>query len=279
MGHTTVGRRAQVARLTTPQRDGFWAQGWLHVPGALSAKACDAISADMWERFEASGRERTGEFMALPVFQLDRRYADVVDNPAVIGLVAGLLGEGIRAMSTQYVIRFPGPGPEVWHADGARQPDGSPGYPECIQPSSLLQLKVAYALNDLTGEGSGMTRFVPGSHRLASAAVGGYRDGAEPPGAVGPPLAKGDAVLFHQSLWHRGANVTRAEPRLTLFYGYCHVWMRPFDYDERDVDASTWEALTPVHRSLLRPRDASSGIGAYYFTPDNSLSDLLEAGS
>jgi ectoine hydroxylase len=260
-----------VTRLTEVERASWARDGFVVVPGALTATEADTLHAATWARYRAAGEPTGITFTELPVFQYDQCFRDVIDNRAVIGRVVDLMGEDIQVMSTQHMIRFPSAaGHAGWHADGMSTSDGYSGYPLAVESTSLLQLKVLYALHDLTDEGSGVTRVVPGSHRRPNRAV--QDEQGEPEGAIPVLLGKGDAVLFHQALWHSPGNVLRDEPRVTLFYAYNYLWARPYDYDS--VDDATLELMNPVQRRLLQPHPP--GPPSRFYSPSaTSLRALL----
>jgi hypothetical protein len=271
-----------VARLSDEQRATFWSAGFLHVRDALPESLCDAVTAAMWDRLEAAGAPRQGQFTELPNFMLAPAFARTLAPPAVIGLVIDLMGEHVRLMSSQHVIRFPDKAPEVWHADGAQQPGGWSGYPESMGTGPLMQLKAAYALHDLRAAGSGTTQLVPGSHLRPNREVRGFTVANPPPGATAPALAKGDAFLFHQGIWHCPGAIEGDQPRLMLFNAYCHMWARPFDYEDADLDPAVLEPLTPAERRLVAPFGAGAEVrqrgglySPYYSTPPASLAALL----
>ncbi len=263
-----------VHRATAAMCEEFWRQGFLRIPHALSAAECDAIIELVHERARLVGWSH-GSATEFAVWRIDRRFAEVVDHPSVIGIAVDIMGEDIQLMSAQYVVRNPGVSQQFWHTDGPMTTTWGYGYPPVVPPQSLLQLKVAYALHDLDAR-SGVTRVVPGSHLLpTSGAFDANGSPAQPEGAVPLEMAKGDAVLLHQSLWHSPADVENDQPRLMLFYAYNHVWAYPFDY--RSVTDEEYERLTPVQRRLVRPfPDSADAIGLGYEAPSPSLTQLLE---
>jgi hypothetical protein len=263
--------RNAAARLTPAEREAWDRDGFVVVRGALQQAEADTLYDAVWARYRAAGEPSVTTFTELPVFAFDQCFRDVIDNSAVIGRVVDLMGEDIQVMSTQHMIRFPAATGHVgWHADGANTSEGYSGYPRAIGAGSLLQLKVLYALHDLTDERSGVTRVIPGSHRRPNDGVRGA--GEEPAGAMPVLLGKGDAVLFHQGIWHSPGNVLRDEPRVTLFYAYNYIWARPYDYDV--VDEEHLRLMNSVQRRLLSPHPPGPS-SRFYSAPGTSLRSLL----
>lgn len=270
-----------LARLTIAQRDEFWSEGFIRVPEALSEAECDQIVEAMWRRQEALGTPPGKNASEFAVWRFDPCFLDVMDNRRVLGLAIDLMGEDIQVMSTQYMIRWPGREDANWHVDGPALADLGWGYPPALPPQSLTQIKAAYALHDLTEPDSGVTLVSPGSHWLPNSGVDEYvKTGTEPANAIARTMKKGDAFLFHQSVWHSPGSIGRDQPRLMLFYAYNYVWAYPFDWEP--VSEEVFNALNPTQRRLLLPFHDVDGplpetphVGRYYQAPQPRLRALL----
>lgn len=264
-----------VERLTSVERDSWDSAGYIVVPGALSPDEANEMHATVMERARSAGAPTGPVYSEHRLWRAGQLFRDVVDSPRTIGRVIDLIGEDIQLMSAEYIIRFRHRTESLWHVDGADTSDGVGGFPKGIKAGSLLQVKVGIALHDLVTPDSGVTRVVPGSHLLENSRVGRYKGtGEEPPGAVSVRLAKGDAMIFHQSIWHTGGLVERDEPRVMLFYGYNYLFCRPFDYDI--VPTEELDACNDVQRRLLAPFEGAGDRPSRFFgRPSKSLCQLL----
>jgi hypothetical protein len=180
--------------------------------------------------------------------------APIGEPSLVVGswwMAIALLGDEVQLSLSQYGVLPPRAQGEIWHVDGGSIEAGGR---VVVPPEALLQVKAAIALHDLHDHRRGGTMGVPGSHRLPSREVGRYGAVSRPPGAVAFPLAKGDACVFHPSLWHSSGVVQVCEPRYMLFYGYNRPSDRPYEV-EPDRDDPAYQALSTVQRRLLRPHD------------------------
>jgi ectoine hydroxylase len=272
---------SDVDRLDARLRDSFWSKGFVRVPNALTEQRCDEIVEAMWRRHAEAGTEGADSFTEFAVWRYDQCFRDVMDNPHVVGLAVDLMGEDIQLMSAQHMIRWPGRKQEFWHTDGAAVAGLGFGYPPVIPSQALMQLKITYALHDLSDPRSGITLAVPGSHRLPNNGVNEYvRSGTTPDDAVPMTMAKGDAIIFHQAVWHSAGHVESDDPRLVLFYAYNHVWSHPYDFAHDDVDPRLYEQLNPVQQRLLKPfhNVEKRTIGRWYQAPRPSLRTLLGMG-
>src|SRR5688500_4882467 len=99
------------------------------------------------------------------LFNLDERFMDLLAPPTVFPLVVRILGANLHMMSSQLLYAHPGQDPAEgngqWHRDliGSSEDLGYDSTPR-------MAIRVGYYLTDVSAPGSGVTLFVPGSHRL-----------------------------------------------------------------------------------------------------------------
>jgi ectoine hydroxylase-related dioxygenase (phytanoyl-CoA dioxygenase family) len=107
---------------------------------------------------------------------------------------------------------------------------------------------------------------VPGSHANGVELVDGALEhsagetteiGAEMPGAVQILARAGDAILFHNGLWHAVAPSTVEWHRKVLYYAYGPSWLRLNDRDAPapDVLARCDDVRRQLLGGLARPAD------------------------
>ncbi len=246
---------ASPARLSPQLRRQWEHDGFLLLRASLSRSEVDRALA------AAAALSATAEpGHVLNVFNIvekDDAFLDIVDHPSVLGIVADLMGANLQLLISQLMIRPPTPSPPLgWHHDGSKP------YPfPCVGAiAPLLNLKIGWFLTDVTSHNEGNLTVVPGSHQrgvqppgvgdaLEHSAAETTETLTEMPGAVQITAKAGDAILFHNGLWHSVAPSTVARDRIVLYYGYGPSWLRL-----NDRLAPTPEVLarcSPVRQQLL----------------------------
>ena len=235
----------------TPEQVVEWeTRGFVTIPNALSDAECDELFDAVTRRAEP--QLATGPALAseMATFKQDQCFRDVMDHRALLPVAIDLLGEHIRMMSTQWLVRMPAGAEDtrVWHPDGPIYP-----YPAVRGVTPLLQLKANIALHDQSSGEYGNTNVIPGSHHVDHATMQAAiaKCGNDLPTAVEWAPNKGDAIFFHQGVWHTNGNNRSDGPRVNLFYAWCHQWMSPYDYADADLTPDVLALMNPVQRRLL----------------------------
>lgn len=248
-------------RLTTEQRQGFAADGYLVVPDAFDADTADRLTAAAdrlarWFLDEETHLGLRSEKRKWP-FQLDQRptiltepaLVELVTHPTTVPLVVQLLSPNIHLHSTALLYKKPEP-PEYepyrgWHRD-IRIPRelGHRRLP-------LVGIKIGYYLTDHSQPECGMTLMARGSHLKDEPVV-------IPEGALDPPdedvrelkLRRGDVLLFENRVYHSRSPNLSGRASKVLMYGYSYRWMKPETY--LNVQGAPWfEGADPIRRQLL----------------------------
>jgi ectoine hydroxylase-related dioxygenase (phytanoyl-CoA dioxygenase family) len=242
-------------------RDQFEREGFAIVPGALGRRDLRRLEAavdQVWEKEAGWGRP----LHRLAFAGLDDAFLELVDHPACLPLVSGVLGRNIYVYHCHLDVHPPDPVAEPrwrWHQDGGRQ------NVELESPRPRLSVKVAYFLTGVPTAEHGALRVVPGSHLRDS-----LTRECEPPDAVPVLVEAGSAVVFDRRLWHARGDNRSERTRKVLFYGYTHRWIRP--RDELAIDPGRLARLTPLRRQLLGFADDTSD---YWFPDEAALRSLI----
>jgi hypothetical protein len=251
------------------QRSAFERDGYLHVPLALSpdeVAALDVAVDTVWWANRNVPPTRGAEALHLLAFVgLDEAFLALLDHPATLPIVTGLLGWNIF-MHHCHLDVHPPEAPEarprwMWHQDGGRQ-----NLDLESDPRPRMSVKVAYFLSDCGEPGRGNFRVIPGSHRRNTLPRPHEGGTADPVGAV-PILARtGDAVIFDRRLWHMRSRNLSDVTRRALFTAYTYRWVRA--RDDLRVRPELFGAVTPVRAQLLGA--GSGAIGHWLPGPEDA---------
>lgn len=274
-------------RMTAEQWRQWEEDGYLLLEGALSDNEVKDLTAEV-DRLDAEsqrlGRDPNTLLHAVNIidrateglFQPDRTetgqvlrpepsgtFLDLIDHPNHIGIVCDLIGPAILLSWSEAMVRPPNPKPSNrWHKDGSK-----PYYfPQVEGRTPLLWARIGFFLTDLPDPDMGSFTVIPGSHRNGfpkieqgvdhALTITSYTrftdveridDGV--PGARQLVLKAGDAVIFHNALWHcvpRNASNVR---RKNLWYIYAPVWFRTADRTGNSPELLA--KCGPIRRQLL----------------------------
>ena len=224
----------------------FKKQGFLIIENALSSEEVSFYKTAVDEL----AKRKTGLSGAVylresDIIELDLRFSELLDHPFTYPYVKELMGEHVRIMSTEALIRpREGDDPVRWHDDG---PD-CPPYRSLCTPPPLCQLKIGYFLTELPDDDSGNLVVLPGSHLFADAPPATLPQGLAADGAISIKVKAGSAVLFHNALYHCVQPNLTNRPRYCLYYAYCFPWMAPFD---RNASSAVLHSLLKGERKRL----------------------------
>lgn len=256
--------------LTDDQRRQWAADGYFILKQALTPAEIRKYSREMDKLHQ---RYVLGNKDADPAKGMDRRnviedsfaFVELIDHPAIFGIVLDLLGPYIQLSMAEAVVRPPNP-----EFKGYIHTDGGPAMQRIrvTETSRPLQLKIQYFLTDVPKPNSGNFTVVPGSH-LRPYPEQGLPAGPDSPGTVQLCADAGDAVFFIHSIWHGPARTRSKRTRKTLIYCYSQMCFRPFDYKE--ASPALWERCTPRQRRLLGDLGADWRPGAYFYSPKDQV--------
>jgi ectoine hydroxylase-related dioxygenase (phytanoyl-CoA dioxygenase family) len=242
------------------QRARFEADGLLVIENAIPRETIDRVR-EATDRIVAEAGPR-GRWIGKPVsakrrveyrglFNLDEAFLALLAPPKVFPLMVALLSPNIHMMSSQLLYAHPLQEPRPYHGGWHRDVIGSSedlGYDR----TPRLAIRVGYYLSDVSEPGSGITLFVPGSHRLHRP-IPLPRGGRDPERYVRLDLQPGDAVMWENRTFHAPENNTSPNTRKAVMVQYGYRWLRPVDFLDhpRDVLAK----CDPVARQLLSSHD------------------------
>ena len=221
-------------------------QGWLALPGLMSADLLAALRARIAELFAEEGPNAGGEFKQEPgarrlanLVNKGRVFEEVILNPRVLECMSHVLGPRFKLSSLN--VRSADPHTEdgqPLHADSGAIADDA-GY---------YVANSVWMLDDFTRD-NGATRMVPGSHRWRRLP---HSDFFEPHPDEQLVLGKaGDVVIMNAHMWHGGTANRMAAPRLAM-----HVYYTRFDqpqqqYQKKWLSAEVQARLSAEARRIL----------------------------
>lgn len=231
---------AQPGPLTEMERFAFDTCGYLVIRDALSSSEVSAL-------LEAARRAHapypSGEWRQLgAVYEQEPAVEALIDHPSVLPKVRALFGDYFIVQSSWCTVSPAGFEGGGWHQDGS----GAYEFRRLATPTPLVQLRVGYFLTDQSDPDMGNMVMIPGSHNGSVPLPRGQ--GALPIQEVicGKP---GDALMFHQGVYHCGTRNARDFPRYIQHMVYAPPWLIPSD--RKGNDPAFLERTTPLRRALL----------------------------
>ena len=226
--------------LTEEERFIFETWGYLVIPGALDsaeAEACLEAAKRLHAPYPAGEWRQIGA-----AYEKEAAFERLIDHPSVLPKARGLLGDHFIVQSSWCTVSPPGFSGGKWHQDGSAPYQ----FRKLGPPTPLVQLRVGYFLTDQSDPDMGNMVLIPGSHNARIPLP--ERTGELPIQHVvcGKP---GDALMFHQGVWHRGTNNERSWPRFIQHIVYAPPWLIPSD--RKRNDPAFLERTTPLRRALI----------------------------
>ncbi len=303
-------------RMSLEQRQQWEEDGYLIIKNALSAEEVGELVAEVDRLDEASqslGRDPSTQFHAVNIinaatedlFQSEpgnsgtvlrhepcEAFLKLIDHPSHLGIVCELIGAAIQLCWAEAMVRPPSPTPgNRWHKDGSK-----PYYFASVDRRTPLQwARIGFFLTDVDKPDMGNFTVVPGSHRngfpklpqslehaLTITSYTRFKQveqiEAGVPGARQVQVNAGDAVLFHNALWHCVPRNTSNVRRKNLWYVYTPVWQRLGDRTENSPELLA--RCSPVRRQLLGAMvDPTTNGGIHPSDDDVPLVRLFEGKS
>lgn len=233
----------------------FREEGAVVLSGAYSGEECDTYVVQV-QKYLAENPDEA-EYAAnslLAQFQGDTSVtlhqligaipsaADMVLHRDIVSAARRLLkplSDTILLIIAEYMGRKPGAPRQELHRDTFSWRHAPYG-------ENPIALSVMCAMSDFTAE-NGATWVVPGAH--SGSPIDPPPDWGE---AAQVEMAKGDALLFRQDLFHAGgANTTESDERHILSFGFQVGWLRPVENSLLSVPPEKIAQLPPELQELL----------------------------
>ena len=303
-------------RMSPEQRRKWDEDGYLIIKKALSAKEVTELIAEVDRLDEASQRLGRDPNTLLHVVNIINAateglfqsvqgsagtilrhepceaFLNLIDHPSHLGIVCELIGAAIQLSWAEAMVRPPSLTPaNRWHKDGSK-----PYYYASVDRMTPLQwARIGFFLTDVDEPDMGNFTVIPGSHRsgfprlpqglehaLTITSFTKFQQveqiDAGVPGARQVTVEAGDAVLFHNALWHCVPRNTSNVRRRNLWYVYTPVWQRLGDRTENSPELLA--RCNAVRRQLLGAMvDPNTNGGIHPSDEDVPLVRLFEGKS
>jgi ectoine hydroxylase-related dioxygenase (phytanoyl-CoA dioxygenase family) len=235
-----------IEMLSSQARQQLDQQGYLTLPGLMSAQLLEALRQRVEELFAEEGAACGSEFKQEPgarrlanLVNKGRIFEEVIVTPDVLEAVAEVLGPQYKLSSLN--VRSANPHSDCdqpLHCDSGAVADEL-GYSVCNS---------VWMLDDFTPD-IGATRMVPGSHR--------WRTLPRPEMYEPHPQQElvtgkaGTVVVMNAHMWHGGTANRTGQPRRAM-----HVYYTRFDkpqqqYQKRWLSSEVQSRLSPQARRIL----------------------------
>ena len=203
------------------------------------------------------------------MFEYDRSFRDLIVREPFASLAEAVLGDQCHVMGQNALFTEPNPdatvdGPGGWHLDDLVQfplpPEIARHDPGVPLPCNVMQLFTP--LTSIDSVACGPTQVVPQSHyagRRPTIQDRPHFDGNGPVSILAEP---GDAYIFNNQVWHRGAPNASDRSRLLggATYSKRFVAQRFFPFIDYHMPEHVWEGAGPrLQRMLGRHKHGSYG--------------------
>lgn len=201
---------------------------------------------------EAGDHIRRNSMMRM--FEYDRAFRDLIDREPFPTIAESVLGEDCHLMSQNALFSEPGIG-GGWHLDDVCQyplPDGADGH-STESPPPCLVLQIFTPLTNLDTEDKSPTQVVPGSHLAGRKPPPGDNPSFRGWGPISILAKAGDAYLFNNQTWHRGAPNQTNSPRLLAGATYSRriIAQRFYPCIDYKMPEHVWEGASERLQRLL----------------------------
>ena len=249
-------------------------KGYCHLGPMLEPEEVAALKDAMERKLnDPKMREEEGDHIRgsslMRMFEYDIAFRDLIVREPFASLAEAILGENCQCMSQNALFTLPDPeakpdGPGGWHVDDLLHfplPDDVSGHdPQVRMPCFVVQIFTP--LTDIESLEFGPTQVVPGSHRAGRNPEEQDHPTYSGNGPVSMLARAGEAYLFNNQMWHRGAPNTSDRTRLLggVTYSKRFIAQRFYPFVDYQMPEHVWEgADARLQRFLGRHEKGAYG--------------------
>jgi len=236
----------------------LWDKGYVVIPNALPPAAVEHFRKRLESFPDSFGY---GPNSLVRLFEQGMDFVGLLENEPIFSLMERIFGPRMHIIALQGHRMRQGTEVGGWHSDEIFLERPADASDDVELPPIINCVNCHYYVVDVPME-MGPTQIAPGSHRagrqprLEDGLPPRWR-GAEPFSAV---LNAGDAVLYSNSCWHRGAPNLTDRQRLSVVPSYSRrfVAQRFWPFLNYNLSRDILDRCTPRQRELLgeHPRGA-----------------------
>ncbi len=193
--------------------DQFYREGWLHLGNVLTGAEVEALKEGMIRKYddEPLQDDEEGDHIRgvslMRMFEYHQSFRDLMVREPVAGLAEAILGGDCHMMAMNALRNGNGVGITRWHVD---QGPFFPCPDEISRHDPRLRIScyafnALFPLTDVELIEHGPTQVVPGSHYSGRTPPTQEEPEFEGRGPHSIYAKAGDAYIFHNQVWHRGA--------------------------------------------------------------------------
>ena len=193
-----------------------------------------------------------------PVIDQDDVFLNLIDCKKTFPIIVKILNHyNIQLLQSHLIVVPPNKRHRAigWHSDGGINRFTVNGL------CALTSIKIGYFFTDHLKSDSGSLMVVPGSHKMVNGPVFKNNKKSKTPevikvahdndpyGAMEIKVKAGDALIFHQGLYHASANNFSDNNRIAIYYCYGYRTLKPIDYTSFPDEFLT--KCNPIRKQLL----------------------------
>ncbi len=245
------------------QRDGYYEFGKL-----MEDEEVETLREDMqrkWDdpRMHEPARDQIRGTSLMRMFEYSYAFRDLIVREPFASLAEAILGDDCHCMAQNALYTPPNPkavedGPGGWHLDDLVHfplPDDVPRHDPAVPPPCFV-MQIFTPLTDVEAVRYGPTQVVPESHYAGRHPhLPGEQDRPEFDGK-GPHsflVRTGDAYMFNNQIWHRGAPNASDRTRLMagVTYSKRFIAQKLYPFIDYRMPDHVWAEASPRLQRML----------------------------
>ena len=245
------------------ERDGYYAFGRL-----MEDEEVETLRTDMqrkWDdpRMHEPARDQIRGHSLMRMYEYSYAFRDLIVREPFASLAEAILGDDCHCMSQNALYTPPDSkavedGPGGWHLDDLVHfplPVGMPRHDPAAPPPCFV-MQIFTPLTDVEELRFGPTQVVPGSHfagRQPHLPHGQDRPEFDGRGPHSFLVRKGDAYMFNNQIWHRGAPNASDRTRLMagVTYSKRFVSQKFYPFIDYRMPSHVWAEASPRLQRML----------------------------
>ena len=254
-------------------------KGFCIIKSALTDKYVNSILKKLneikYKLYKSSARKKAYGLNVRPIIDQDELFIKLLDCKKIFPIIVKILNHyNIQLLQSHLIVVPPDKKRRAigWHSDGGINRFKVNGL------CALTSIKVGYFFSDHMESDSGSLMVVPGSHKMVdgpvfkknqsgkTAQIIKADNNLDPYGAEELKFKAGDAIIFHQGLYHSSANNFSNYDRIAIYYGYGYRILKPVDYV--NISENILSKCSPIRKQLLGYKKTHLG---YHLPTDDDV--------